>query len=312
MDIAQYKLPDEAFWESDERGADPMARELVGEYEGVLIDAPRRVDTRKRTTLPAGIYQLGPIREVAATKLYKLAAISAIDTVRNRIFLAGGQALRRDSDIMEAQPRDPARMPDGDMSTTYPVELRSMLGIAWQPARLLVTLLMRDRTSNRALVDLEGAGSPEELPPARAEDVFPPADKVATFYQMRPKSPPVPAGPGIVLSPDRIVDLRHDWQWPLYGSFRLAPAPHERTAQSPPAAVLGIHLVIQGADDGGLSLTTLRVPAYERAGEFATGYFAVDLMQLCRFRKPQTYFLTAFCGDHMAGPIPSAIVHPSF
>jgi len=290
MDIIPYKLADDDFYASPDRGSDPLARELVGDYRGLLIDAPARVDVALRSTLPAGIYHLGAIRELSALPFDRFGVITAMHLDANQLYAAPGSALKRDDDLMESPPRDPADLPEGDMSSTYPVDFRELLPIPWQPGRYLLTALLRDTVSNRVEVELFGpAAAPES--PVQETDVFPPPERNVTSYQRHPKAPGIPAEFGIALAPQRIVDLRHDWQWPLYGAFHLP-------AQSD--GVVPIHLLITGSDDNSLDLIHIRVPP--------TGYFTVDLNQLTSMRAPQTYFVSAFSGRFLASPVPTALI----
>lgn len=292
MDITPYKLPDDSFYASQDRGSDPLARELVGDYRGLLLDAPSRVNVASRSTLPGGIYHLGAIRELAALPFDRFGVITAMHIEANRLYAVAGSTLQRDDDPIEAPPRDPEQFPEGDMSTAYAVDFREVLPMPWQPGHYLLTAFLRDTVSNRAPVELAGSDA-EPSPPSVASEagIFPLPERNVTSYELHPNGPAIPTEPGIVLSPQRIVDPRRDRQWPIYGAFNLPTLS---------AAVVSIHLLVAGADDCCVDLIHLRVPP--------TGYFTLDLNRLTALRVPQTYFLSAFSGRHLAAPVPTGLL----
>ena len=334
MDITPYKLEDEAFWARPTRGSDRLATRLVGQYAGVLVDAPRRVPVDQRTTLPAGIYYMGPVRELAMVPFERFGVITAMDVTHNRLYAVAGHALQRDSDPVPGPPPDPSKLSaKANMSDTKSVDLRELLRVPWEPARWLFMALLRDRVSNRAEIELVRSPAsfvdPEvekyreaERAKVNAGFIFPRPGGTLAGYKRQPESPAVPEQPGIALSPARLVDQDRETRWMVYGAFRLAPLVEEtvkpgwqdpyyalRTADPKPVAVVGVTLLLTGANDGSLYLYPLRVPAFTRAGAEVTGYFALDLRQMEGApRRAQTYFVYAFAGEQMAGPAPSALV----
>ena len=335
MDITPYKLDDSAFWANTDRGSDRLGRELVGEYQGILVDAPRRVPIDQRATLPAAIYYLGRIRELAAVKLEQHGIITAMNVSENRLYAVPGAALRQETDIIERPPVDPAKLPAGDMSTVKAVELRQLLKLPWKPARYLYTVLLRDKVSNRAEVELCQSPTcyvdPEVVKYQEAErarinpgPMFPRPGNPVPNFRKQPDSPAVPDKPGFNIAQTRLVDLQRDPHWLLKGAFRLNALPQEtvkpgwmdphyalRTADPKPIAVVGVTLVITGADDGSLYVYPLNLPAFGRAGAAVTGHFNMDVLQLSGApRVRQTYFIYVFSGESMAGPLPTALVQP--
>jgi hypothetical protein len=293
MDITPYKLPDDAFYEGEDRGADRLARDLVGEYRGLLIDAPSRVNLADRSHLPGAIYHLGAIRDLAAVPFDRFGVITAMNVSTHRLYAAGGSALLRDDDLVEAPPVAPEDLPEGDMSTTYPLDLRAILGLPWEPGRYLLTALQRETVSNRAQVELVRPEGSTPTPASLAVDeAVSPAPEAGVFsYQADAQSPALPEGFGIQLSPRRVVVLKQDLRWPVHGTFRLP---------TQAGSGFSVHLLVSGADDGSVAVIHLHVPP--------TGHFTVDLGRLLSFRRPQTYFLSAFSGSHLAGPVPTALV----
>ena len=154
MDITPYKLPDEAFWNSSKRGSDKIAIQLVGEYRGLLVDAPRRIPVDQRSTFPMGLYQLGSIRDVNTIPFPKYGLMTAMDVTANHLYVSTGRAFEKDDDPIEQPSPAAAKFPQGDMSTANALDLRGVMKIPWQPANFLVTAILRDQVSNRAPVEL--------------------------------------------------------------------------------------------------------------------------------------------------------------
>ncbi len=302
LDISPYKLPDEAFWQTDDRSGDAMGRQLLGRHRGVLIDAPRRVDLATRETLPAGIFHLGAIRDMRFVTLARHAALTAMDLDTNRLFLQPGSALVLDDDLEEPEPVDPARLPEGDMCTTQSIDLRSLFGLPWAPARLLVTVLLRGDASNRVAIDLVGAEpaagdtSVNALERAPAQNGPTPID--APPAAPDGGAPAVPQAPGVVLSLPRVVRPRLARSWPLGIALRLpAGAPARQ-----------VHLVVLGADGGYVDRLTVAPRHFDDDGGQACCRVEVDLSQHLRLPQPQTYFVRAFIGGWMSEAVASALV----
>jgi len=333
VDITPYKLDDAAFWTGDDRASDPIAMKLVGKHSGVVVDAPRSVSIDERQTLPAGIYHLGAIRQVSTVTFERHGVITVMDSGENRLYATIGRSLIQDSEAMEEPAGDAASLPSGSMATAIPVELRALLGLPWRPSHLLFTALLRDSASNRAAIELRRADwaykdtealKREEA--ARAQRNPPPV-----FPRNRETSPPaatvpVPADTGIHMAIERIVDRKKAATCPVSGSFRLPALPQEIVkadyhdsgalpGERLPTAVVGITLLVTGADDGSLFVLPMHVASFDRisANETApivTGQFTVDLFQFRDMpRQAQTYFVYAFSGEVMTDPVPLALVH---
>jgi hypothetical protein len=115
----------------------------------------------------------------------------------------------------------------------------------------------------------------------------------------------------------------------LRASFRLPLQRHQiipptdlreglraRTGSTqPPTAVVALGLLVVGADVPSPTVLPLRVPVWDPIGDpppsTVTGHFAIDLLQQDGIpRVGQTYFVFAFNGEHMAGPVSMALVDP--
>jgi hypothetical protein len=332
MDISPYRIKDDEFWARPTRGSDRLASELVGVFSGPLVDAPRRIPIDKRTTFPMGLYQMGSMRELSTVPFEKYGMIVAVDVTNNRLYVASGRSFNPDSDPIESPPAEPSTHAEGSTCATSSLELRNVMKLPWQPARYLVTAIIRDQVSNRSAVELCQSASchldPEtrkqqatELAKSNPGAVDPPPGGPLPNYQKNADSPAIPDQPGIVLSAPRTVDVRREEPWLVQGTFRLTPIPQEMVkpgwtdAHYPgppgnerPTAVMTIYLLVTGADTGRSNFFPLRVPSWSPPGGAATGHFAVDLR---KFRgmptTQQTYFIYAFSGMSMTGPVPAAV-----
>jgi hypothetical protein len=339
MDLTPFRLDDAAFWAGNDRSKDPILRKLLGEYSGLAVDAPRRVPIDERKTLPAGLYYFGAIAEVHAVPLMRHGVITAMNLAENQLYVARARDLRRDA--IQQPSMDPSALPPGEVGIAESAEMRDLLGLPWQPARLLLTILLRNKVSNRVLVELrrsEGAyRDPEVIKLEQAKlakrnppPMYPQPGKDLPSYAKLQESPALPAEPGITMAQTRLVELKSDPRCPLYGAFRLPVLPQEivksdyadpyleaHPREPKPSAVVRITLLATGADDGFVFAWALNVPSYDRMPgssdpqnpPMATGYFSLDLLQMSGMpRTPQTYFIYAFSGEIMTDPLPCALV----
>ena len=301
LNLHQLKLADDAFWAAEDRGADAMAREPVGHFHGLLLDAPARVDLARRNTLPIGIYHHGTLRDLAVTKLPRLGVLTAINPATNRLFLASCAGLDRDDDLLEPPPRDPASLPEGDMSTSYAAELRELLDLPWSPQTLWLTVQYRAVVSNRVAVELVGHGPAQPGSDRAAGALGLPGGRAANLPSMSrlriegtPAEQALPPQTGVLLSGSRVVDGRRDDPWWLQVGLRLAP--QGRSAVT-------VHVLRLGANDGSVALAQVLVEATTDAGDgSAIARFSVDLRRMAPAAVAQTYFVTAFTGTEMSAP----------
>lgn len=294
FDISPYKLPDDAFWAGTDRARDPLVRQLLGRFQGLLIDGPQRVELGRRDRLPVGLYHFGPIREMAYVSLPRHGVITAIDLATNRLYLAAGAALERDDDLEDPDPVDPSRLPEGDMCTTYSADLREVLGLPWIAARYQITTLLRGSASNRLAVEMvddsdrgavqrpraaDGDLVPVQAADDRSADALSPPDELGLVLAVAPVHSPADGG-----------------AWLLRAAFRM------------PSTVipLVVHLVIVGADDGQVARLSISPTSWSmQAGGFV-GRFLLDLNAHLAFSEPQTYFFRAFAQSLMSEPVAGA------
>jgi hypothetical protein len=342
LDLAPYKISDSAFWTTQDRGADPLATQLIGDYNGLLVDAPKRVFTDLRKTLPAGIYHHGSARGLAHVSFVKLGALVLASATENRIYAATGRAVAVDNPHRGRKAVDPDSIGDAAMSIAYSAELRSCMNLPWRAGHFVLMAILRDHISNKVAIELmrtEGAYNDiavrnyeRELRAKRNPPMMDPLPGTPfPSYKQTKESPELKKEePCLIVEPTRIVDLKRDPRAILRGAFRtrvlpeeilkpdyLSPLYLENPRELKPTAIVTVNLLILGSDDGHIASVPLHVPIYGPLawdppdGELplVTGYFHLNLLRLPGIsRTPQTYFLYAFSGGLITGPCPYALV----
>ncbi len=154
-------------------------------------------------------------------------------------------------------------------------------------------------------------------------------------YTRDEATPAPPEGLGISLSAERLHFTGRRDPSILRGSFRLSVPPHHvvrpsegeqalpgasgmplREGEQAPNAAVPITLVVTGSRTAAPYVWRLVVPGHAllEPGEgepVAVGSFAVDLRSFAALDDhEETWFLYAFSGEAMAGPLPIAFLHP--
>jgi hypothetical protein len=212
---------------------------------------------------------------------------------------------------------DTGHVPKGWSARVADLDARERLGLRWSATTHLLTVLLLDKQTNRVRVRL-GAGATayedEEvlkfLAEERAKKGPPPpwptpGEHLPTF-QKTARSPAVPDKTGIALAIDRVLVVPGAAE--LHGSFRLPIARrHVRDTE----AVVPITLVITGSESAAPVVLPLQVPVAisSPAPAEVTGHFGLDLLSVPAMpRSAQTYFMYAFAGELLVGPVPFAFV----
>jgi hypothetical protein len=307
-------LPDDAYWNAPTSTLRDVFDRLSSEQlNGVLLGAPAHVSLDAHESLPLVAYRGGTFADCRALPFSLHAIVVGVHLERNKVFLANAVELEDVSGFASDSP-----LPDGYTASPFVIDARQRLSLAWQPGSYVFSIIMRDRISNRVKVDLgkSSQGYHDEAvdefiarhrkrqPPP---PVYPPLDTRHELpsYHRTPESPQIPAKNGVAVKIDRVLLLNSETRWIVRGAFRLPALPN---------GITRITLVGIGAEYGRWSLET-NVPSYEALehgidGAIATGYFSFDLMQEAQIRSSaaQTYFIYAFSGETVSGPIPSALV----
>ncbi len=309
--------------------------------ESLVLACPSSVNIKERDAAPALAYYAASLKDMLGFDFQEALQVTAVH-------LESGRVTVRRAITKKDRPPLPPSTDDEDPGDAYTCEtegfdMRPPLQLDWNKGgSYLVTLLLRDKTSQRVTVRLDkGPGAfkdPEvaafleslQPPPAPVFPALPEEDDPEALprYQAGELSPELPSEAGIALTAQRVAVARAGQRLPVHGSWRLpitaknrVPAPDTEPPKDAtwtelpeygeprPAAIVPISLVIIGTELAGPFKLDLRVPSYDALGPEATeasGSFTVDLLP--NLPVPQTYFLYAFSGEQMAGPVTLATV----
>ena len=324
-------LADEDFWgmPTDKLDAFLDAVDDAGQY-GLRIAAPAQVALDQHQALPVVAVRVATLEDAYNLAFESAAVITAVDLVENRAYagMAIEQKFATEEPAGSVEPPGP-----GDSSETYFIDLQDRLDLPWQAGRWLVTLLMRDQSSNRVTTQLGASGATYQDPEVerflaqqRAALEMPepwPRPGANTSYLPLADSPELPETSGIVLSLPRVQVIDPEQGLPLKGAFRL-PVDNARLApntadplvleEETVGAVVPINLVLTGSASAIPFVWRLLVPVYQPAATLTergetSGWFSLDLQELGNvLERSQTWFVYAFSGEVMSGPFLSGLV----
>lgn len=326
MSQGPFGLEDEGFWTAPLTDADSvMDARCASGLMGIAIDAPAVAALDRHDTVPLIGCTLLTLREEMSLRFKDTSIVVAVREEDGAVLASVTQRPGRRT-LGSFDPPEPVDPGEGRSFGTFELDLRERLFLPATRASYLVTVLARDRVSNRVRILVQPPSGAKEDPAAlalarRRLEAGPPspfpapsADRDLPSYARRAESPPLPDGPGIALAVDRVFLMEGDAPLVLRGSFRLPVREHERIARpifGEPTAVVPITLVLAGADDPGPFVLPLSVESHAPIDEngLTTGWFALDLLALRGMpRIAQTYFAYAFAGEVLSSPVPVAIV----
>jgi hypothetical protein len=281
----------------------------------------------ERETLPVVVRRTCGGEESALARFRDCAVLAVVDVDRNELF--AGYA--KDRDKIRARPIDRSEIDlEATLTERHVLEARERVGVPWRPGKYVATVLLREKVSNRAPIEMARTQyddpdvvrflSSQSVVGAPA-GVWPPGHDPLPSYRATPESPPVPKEHGVTLVAPRVVVLRPEAACVLRGSFRLRVGAEDLVPGDADAArdyggakaIVPIHLLVMAAEVGAPLAYTLRVPSFdvtrEGDGGVATGHFAVDLYGLGRpGPRPETFFLYTFSRETMSGPVKTSTV----
>jgi hypothetical protein len=331
--IETLGLEDEEFWTDPWRTKKTIQRQLMaGNREAYVIGTPQKVSLAAHRSFPLAIIRVFKVGASTNRNFARFSIITAFDLYTGRL-----SAARAFDPVTSAGPSanggPPAMIGEG-----YIIDLARRLKIPALRGDYLVNLICLDKVSSRSRMKLVESGGYED--PAVEEffrqhlasqfgppKVSPEPNSGRGFfpvYAERLESPAIPSEPGISIKINR-VNLMSAEECLLTASFRLpVEAAHivkrsPASADEPPrlrreTAIIPITLLLTGSVEPSPQLIQLSVPAYSplttAAGQtMATGHFTFDLLQMASVRTiPQTYFIYAFAGPVLSGPVPAAFV----
>jgi len=315
-------LAGDAFW-GEVGVTEPLIVARVAQgFRGILIDAPPRVSTTARETLPVLGWYARSLRENMAQDMETRTLVAASDLDTGRV--AAGLALDMGK---TPAPQDPPPVDfdpgEGVVFSSLELDARRQLDLSWQRGRYAITLMKDGVRSNTVETVLEptlvGYQDPEVLrflasrrvppPRLRPRPVYPALGKTnLPSYREIEGSPEPPAKPGIALAydpkPNRML---------LQGAFRLPYRGGDcvtsmEVGDDDATAVLPVTLALTGGRIAGPILFEFGIPVYApvdaEAGGVATGYFNVLLAHLKGVpARAGTYHLYLFSRDVVEGPL---------
>jgi hypothetical protein len=332
-------LSDEDYWASPFKTRGNVESKLMSAgTEALIIGAPKAVILQNRDTLPVVVIRTAPLDIMARTVFRKTAVLVAVDVTTNKTYAYMAIVI----DIKEPAPYNGPPL-EGMGGEAFLLELKKQLKLPWVPSTYMINILLRDKVSNRARVEIKKGGYEDpaviEFLKSRQKTVEAPSvwpepgpptmgpqgiQRVGIpYYRELTTAPPIPAQPGIVMAADRVVPMTPNMACLLRGSYRLPiqakdivkelPA-QKPDMEKPHTAVVPITLVLTGSDSPAPIVVSLRVPTYDPVDKNAeapvvTGQFTIDLCKLGNIAGlEQTLFIYAFSGDVMAGPVPMALL----
>ncbi|MDB5105011.1 MAG: hypothetical protein JWP91_2700 [Fibrobacteres bacterium] len=335
-------LIDEEYWSDPYKTLAEIQSPLVrAGKEVLLVGAPSKVVLGNHDTLPVLVIRTAPLDRMARRGFRKQAVLTAVDLGTDSAFAyMAMESERKESPTYDGPPLE------GIGGEAFTLDAGRQLGLPWTPGRYLIGVLLQDQASNRVRVDLKKGNyedpavtgflkehdrnleppSPFPVPALQTDGASGQRKPVFPFYSAWAQSPPLPEGLSLVMAADRVIPKTGNTApaCVLRGSFRLTILRRHFVKQAPihdPAirthtAVVPITVMLTGSEVAAPILIPLRVPVYDAVDKDAdsatvTGHFTVDLAKL----KPitgtdQTYFIYAFSGEAMAGPVPMALVKP--
>ena len=318
--------------ENSEYWGDPGAALYNAYKENVILGntcleifGPQTVDLKARTSAPVVLMWVETLAKMARTPFKEITTATMIRLEDNQLF-AGDlfeyvRGRERDLPLENEQP-------EGHSGELKVIDLHKRLGLDWQPGTYLVTVLLRDQSSNRLQMEFK-QGESAYVDPAVEEyyaeqrskpmqrSIWPDPGNPLPSYKSQNESPPLPDDVGIALECDRLTILRPESKAKVHGSFRL-PVLAGDILPEPTidgvGAVIPISLVITRSEARGATVLPLTVPIYGNIpsggkAPVVTGYFNFNLLTISRVSvEPQTLFISAYYGESMVGPIPMALV----
>jgi hypothetical protein len=323
-----FNLQGDEYWTHPFKNDDDLAeRTIFRKQPGLFIDGPPVVDLAVRNTIPIPIFTCVSQRDDYATPLMRYAFLFATRVEDRRAFF--GFAVPRDRPMPRVPPGTEPDETSMVTDTLLP-DLKQQADLGEEPGTYDVVVLVREHVSNRVRIAVKKSGGyvdPEvekfiaQQPVPTPAPVTPPAAAVGLpNYRRSETSPEIPPAPGIAISAPRQAPLRPGVQVDVSGSFRVPLLKRELTGASPggvaPTAVIPMTLFAFSTDQNnfGPFVMPMRVPTYDAIAPtdpMGTGYFAVNLLDFAGVvAKPATFFVYAFVGEWMSGPIQVRLVAP--
>lgn len=295
---------------------------------GVSVAAPPVV-TADAEALPLHGIHVASLADAGARRFEASAVVVASRAETGQLFAASAWPPPQEA---EPEPEPPSGdPPEGFTGRGFTLDLFDRPGLPRKPGSYVARLLVGGLASNAVRTELRASRfrDPEverflreKLLEAGPRPPWPRPGEASARYGDVPEAPPAPANGGVALAVDRVVLLERGARCMLRGGFRLVAHAHEvvREGHLPvadgerrPTAVVSVPVVVTGTAFAGPLVLDLALPSYDPVDPsfVVTGRFELDLLALPgMWRTPQTHFLYAVRGEHLAGPAVAAFVTP--
>ncbi len=336
----KLQLNDEDYWSDPWRTRKSVQRSLMqkGE-EGFVIGTPSLVALNMHNSFPVALLRVRKLLSTNPVNFRGSAIIAAMELNTSQLRAKLAFDPPRQSNKRGESPTggegdsfsndQSAMIAEGDT-----LDLAQRLNIPATRGNHIVTLICLDQVSNQCrmkLVESSGYQDPavdDFLRTYQSEEhssptVFPQPGTPMPRYQRVSESTTLPDGVGIAMEVTRVNPISQSTSCILQGSYRLPVRPHqlvssprgdEAARANPMTAVVPITLLLTGSVDATPKLLPLSLPSYGPTktlddDTIVTGYFALDLCHMTDLTAvAQTYFIYAFSGEVMEGPVPTAFV----
>jgi hypothetical protein len=341
-----FGLEDKDYWSDPWRTRRSVQRQMMESgADAFVIGAPRLVALSEHSTLPLAILRVCNPKVATSIPTKGIAIVTAVDlnTRELRARLAFDPEPESAAPYLgdgSGKPDTFANDPTAMRSDALTVDLAQRLHIPMLHGEHLLSVIMRERVSNRCRMKLVESTSYEDPEVDKFVSEFqsrqdgplgitPQPRPAIASYEAHPRSPEIPKEPGVTLAVERVSVLTAAPRCLVFGSYRLpvrsrdrvqmlsvpeqAITPNGAAIVESGGALVRISLLLTGSVDTAPQILSMKVPSrMVTPGEnpLADGHFALDLCKLLKFSgRPQTYFVYAFSGEVMAGPCLAAFVN---
>jgi hypothetical protein len=319
----RFGLEDEEFWSDPWRTKKAVQRKLMAQgKEAFVIAAPAKVGLDAHRVFPVAVIRVYPVGGDNPNF-----EASTIVTGMNLYTGELRAALAFDPPAAPRPRPHPNGLPPAMIGEGRIVDLAQRLKLPPMRGDFLITFISLDQVSERqrmkvvetvayedpAVEEFFGQRLATQLGPPKVSPEAHSGARWFPIYEQRLDSPSVPSESGIQIVIER-VNLVSAEECILTASFKLPVDKRHIVAKARETAIVPITLLLTGSVDRSPQFVKLHVPSYapitsEGGQNFATGHFTLDLCQMANLRTtPQTYFIYAFAGSILTGPIPSAFV----
>lgn len=295
--------------------------------EAFAVATPAKVGLDAHRDFPAAVIRVYPVGGRNSNFL-GTTIVTAVNLYNGVV----SAALAFDAPAIQRPGPPPNGGPPAMIGEGYIVNLADRLKLPAIHGDYLVTFICLDKVSQRSrmqLVETVGYEDPavEEFfrehlaaqpgPPKVSPEPHS-GSRWFPIYAERLDSPEMPSSPGINIKINRVNLMSAD-DCILTASYRLPVTSQQVVAQRTETAIIPVTLLLTGSVEYAPRLLRLNVPSYkpvisEGDQKFAIGHFTLDLCQMADLKTTaQTFFIYAFAGPVMIGPIPTAFVNiPAF